>query len=88
MEDFDDEQPEPYRTPLPYDTPVVDGDDQWITYPTVRVGMENEEPKTEDDLTLTVKFTSEGLIADLFVSSDSHVGTFALTYEELANRCH
>ena len=86
---MDENQPEPYRSPLPYDTPIV------VTIPTrqnpiaeIQVAMQNEDPETEDDLTLMVKFTGEGMIVDLIVSDAADVGTFAMTYEDMADRCH
>lgn len=85
----DIDQPEPWRSPLPYDTPIV------TTIPTlsspeaeVQVAMLNEDPDTEDDLTLNVKFTGEGIIVDLFVSDGEPVATFGQTYEEFVGTVH
>lgn len=49
---------------------------------TVEVGFPNEEPETEDDRWLKVKFTSEGIIIDAYVSEDQLVESKGMTYEE------
>lgn len=89
---MDIDQPEPWRSPLPYHVPHVsmDGTDGPMTPPNaeVMVSFPNEDPDTEDDLTLNVKFTGEGIIVDLFVSDGEPVATFGQTYEEFVGTVH
>jgi hypothetical protein len=75
--------PDPYRSPLPYHTPIVT-QIPTITNPNaeVQVSIPNEEPATEDDLTLNFTFTGEGLIIDAMVSDGDVIGTTGRTYEE------
>ena len=76
--------PEPYRSPLPYSTPVTRMDpDAKYGGVEATVAIPNEDPDTEDDLTLVVKLTGEGIIIDGFVSADQEIGTFAATYDEI-----
>lgn len=81
--------PEPFRSPLGYYTPIV------TTIPTIAnptaeiaVSFPNEEPDTEDDLTINVAFTHEGIIVDLFVSDGEPAATFAQTYDEFVGTIH
>lgn len=51
--------------------------------PEVHVTFPNEHPD-EDERTLMLKFTREGVIVDGYVAdADVHVGTASLTYDEL-----
>ena len=76
---------DPYRSPLGYHTPTV----LWEgPTPTVQVSIPNEEPTTEDDLTIQVAFTGEGIIVDYFASDGPPAATFGQTYEEFIGTIH
>jgi len=76
---------DPYRSPLGYHTPTV----LWEgPTPTVQVSIPNEEPSTEDDLTIQVAFTGEGIIVDYFASDGPPAATFGQTYEEFIGTIH
>jgi hypothetical protein len=77
--------PEPYRSPLSYHTPTVLHEN---INPVVQVSIPNEEPDTEDDLTINVAFTHEGITVDLYVSDGEPVATFGQTYEEFVGTIH
>jgi hypothetical protein len=79
----------PFRSPLGYYTPIV------TTIPTianptaeVAVSFPNEEPDTEDDLTINVALTHGGIVVDLFVSDGEPVATLAQTYDEFVGTIH
>lgn len=78
--------PTPYRNPLGYHAPqVVDNAYQNIR---VQVAIPNENPHTEDDLTIQIAFTGEGIIGDYFASDGPPAATFGFTYEEFVNTIH
>lgn len=81
------ENPEPYRSPLGYSRPhlLVDGYIAQRDDVEVHISIPNEDPETEDDLTIGVHFTSEGIIIDLFVSDGEPVATFGQTYDEFVD---
>jgi len=72
-------------SPLPYHTPTVIGSTPPLT---VQVSIPNEDPDTEDDLTIQVALTGEGIIVDLYVSDGEPVATFGQTYEEFVGTIH
>lgn len=69
----------PWRYVGDYYFPVATSQGSSIT---VEVGFPNEEPDTEDDRWLEVKFTSEGIVIDAYVSEDQLVESKGMTYEE------
>lgn len=78
------EDPMPYRNPLGWWNPTIRGGIGGASGPIeVEVAIPNEEPDTEDDITLVIKVTSEGLIVDGFVSDGQEIGSFAATLEEI-----
>lgn len=77
--------PEPYRSPHPYRTPVVIRNEDACT---VQVSIPNDDPDTEDDLTIQVIFTNEGVIVDYFASDGPPAATFGQTYEEFVDTIH
>ena len=77
--------PEPYRSPLGWNCPTVIGPNRPVE---VQVSFPNEDPDTEDDLTLNFVFTDEGIVIDLFVSEDQPVASFCQTYEEFVGTLH
>lgn len=72
-------EPVPWRYDGDYYIPVVTSQGSSMT---VEVGFPNEEPDTEDDRWLEVKFTSEGIIIDAYVSEDQLVDSRGMTYKE------
>jgi len=87
----DDFTPEPYRSPLDWYKPTIIGTPRDFSEgraAAVQVSFPNEDPDTEDDLTLNFAFTEEGIIIDLFVSDGEPVATFGQTYEEFVGTLH
>jgi hypothetical protein len=80
-----DTTPEPYRSPLGWYNPTVSQRDGEVE---VTISIPNEDPDTEDDLTLNLKFTREGVITDLMVSDGEVIGTRGDTYDEIAEGCY
>jgi hypothetical protein len=73
-----DINPEPWRYPGSYYTPRVCNRDPL----NIEVGFPNEDPETEDDLSLVFAFTHEGVIIDAYVSDGVLTGTIGMTYDE------
>ena len=80
-----DENPQPYRSPLGWCEPTVTESRGDVK---VMVSFPNEDPDTEDDLTIQVALTSEGIIVDLMVSDGQPVATFGQTYDEFVGTIH
>jgi len=76
---------DPYRSPLPYHVPVVIDNHAPLT---VQVSLPNEDPETEDDLTIQVILSNEGIVVDLFVNDGQEVATFGQTYDEFVETIH
>lgn len=76
------ENPEPYRGGT-YNEPTVlrEGRDTIV----VEVVIPNEDPETEDDLTVTFTFTPDGMMVEAIVSSDLSLGTDGRSYDEWWN---
>jgi len=82
----DEITPEPYRSPHGWHQPTITGGIGGASGPIdVEVSFPNEDPDTEDDLTLNFAFTEEGIIVDLYVSDGEPVASFGRTYEEFAD---
>jgi len=81
---------QPWRSPFPHNTPTIIGPGGAdITSPvTLQVSIPNEDPDTEDDLTLQFTFTDEGVIFDLLVSDGEPAATFGQMYDEFVNTLH
>lgn len=77
---------QPYRSDLGWNAPVVT--QNYPGHVSVMVSIPNEEPDTEDDLTIGVQFTTEGIIVDLMVSDGQPVATFGQMYDEFVGTIH
>jgi hypothetical protein len=71
---------QPYRSHQPYGKPLVVS-----THPLViQVAIPNEEPD-QDDLTISITLTEEGIMADYFASDGPPAATFGQTWMEFTN---
>jgi hypothetical protein len=79
--------PTPYRNPLGWWQPTIRGGNGGASGPiSVEVAIPNEDPDTEDDITLVFTFTGEGLMIDAFVSDGQEIDAFGQSYEEVFER--
>jgi hypothetical protein len=76
---------DPYRSPHPYFVPMVIDNHAPLT---VQVSIPNEDPENEDDLTIQVVLSNEGIIVDYFASDGPPAATFGQTYEEFIGTIH
>jgi hypothetical protein len=72
---------EPWRYPGPLNTPTAETVGREVVH--VEVGIANEDPSTEDDLTLRFEFGPWGLTIMTMVSDGQEVGMAGFSYETL-----